>query len=701
MPASQSVRVTRLLRFATLRCAAVAAAMLVLMLASPLSLAPAAAADRSYEISAVTIEAELAADGTLEVAESRIYSFDGEFNGVRQTVGLIGPGMRLEFEDASVRKDGSEQKLDVVAMDPAWRDDPASAPKGKAAFDPERATFYAFHAFRDEADTITFRYRIRGAGQLYADTAELYWKFVAEKWDVPNEFVQLRLKLPVPEDAQAVAGDNVLIYGHGPFDANIHLAEGGTVRAIVPEVAPGDFAETRILFPKEWLADVKAGSANAHDGTRRQAAIAEEESFVTAQEAEARAKRIYNGIGTGIIGAIVLAVIGLFRRFGKEYRPQFTEKYWRDVPDPNLHPAVVARLHAWGGSQRDIPVVLMRLAQLGAIQLVEVPDEQGRYGRHGDYAIIRTEAADGIALGPIDRAAMNLLFGTIGHGELEGLSEQDRSVRRVLDAMVESGQWRNYGSATGLQFDPVAAALVPAQSTHRDQAVLFGEFKARAKADPEDVAAAWDELTNAINEEVRALHVYEEPGKWLQIALWFLALFLAIPGVLFGAAFGTAWFWAALAAGTATIVACAWNMRRRTHAANEITAKCKALRRWLKDFSKLDEAPPSDVRKWGELMVYAAALGVADEALGQLRKAQPQIASDSDFLATGYWIGASSSMEDRGAPLDSLGTAVMETNAQVAESRDGGGGSFGGGDGGGFSDGGGGGFGGGGGGGAF
>ncbi len=56
-------------------------------------------------------------------------------------------------------------------------------------------------------------------------------------------------------------------------------------------------------------------------------------------------------------------------------------------------------------------------------------------------------------------------------------------------------------------------------------------------------------------------------------------------------------------------------MPRRSVRGNELTAKSKALRNWLRDFSSLDERPPTDVKVWGEFMVYAYLFGVADQAI--------------------------------------------------------------------------------------
>ena len=129
--------------------------------------------------------------------------------------------------------------------------------------------------------------------------------------------------------------------------------------------------------------------------------------------------------------------------------------------------------------------------------------------------------------------------------------------------------------------------------------------------------------------------------------------------------------------------------------ADEIRAKALALRAWLKDFTRLDEAVPEDVALWNELLVYAVVLGVADDVIRQLKIAMPQIFDDPYFYPYYVWYYG---YGHYGSPLrafnDAYDSRYRASTAAVAASSN----SSAGGAGGGFSGGGGGGIGGGGGG---
>ena len=56
-------------------------------------------------------------------------------------------------------------------------------------------------------------------------------------------------------------------------------------------------------------------------------------------------------------------------------------------------------------------------------------------------------------------------------------------------------------------------------------------------------------------------------------------------------------------------------MTRRTREGAELYAKYKALHDFLKDFSRLDEAPPASVVIWNRFLVLAVVFGIADEVI--------------------------------------------------------------------------------------
>ena len=75
---------------------------------------------------------------------------------------------------------------------------------------------------------------------------------------------------------------------------------------------------------------------------------------------------------------------------------------------------------------------------------------------------------------------------------------------------------------------------------------------------------------------------------------------------------------------------------RRTAAGALEAARWDAFRRYLKDFSRLQEAPPISLALWDRFLVYAVGFGIAEEVLEAARLRAPAELSQTSNL---YWFG--------------------------------------------------------------
>jgi uncharacterized membrane protein len=134
-------------------------------------------------------------------------------------------------------------------------------------------------------------------------------------------------------------------------------------------------------------------------------------------------------------------------------------------------------------------------------------------------------------------------------------------------------------------------------------------------------------------------------------------------------------------------------LRQRTPAGRRKLAEVKGLRRFLKDFSRLDDAVVGDMILYERYLVYAVALGVADELVEGLRMRVPEIANGATTFAPWYigsHIGDGDGMGGGGFNgLGSIGAFATSFSSATAaafsppSSSSGGGGGFSGGGGGG------------------
>lgn len=222
--------------------------MLILMLVS-LSPAHAFAEDRSFEITNVEIYARIDSNGNMHVTEFDTYRFEGAFNGILVNLNSSG-------------SDGIEnfQAYEVVGK----RDQPLEV---EASVSGTIHDYRVYAPSEDETKVFKITYSIRNVIQVYADIAQLYWKFFDETNSSSMQSVVIEIELP-----GAANQGEVWMFGHGTAGSIQHL-NNRVIRFEVAPFASGQFLETRVLFPPQASARQHQSSfrtdAGANFGRRR------------------------------------------------------------------------------------------------------------------------------------------------------------------------------------------------------------------------------------------------------------------------------------------------------------------------------------------------------------------------------------------------------------------------------------------------
>ena len=632
---------------------------------------PSVAYARSYSIDQVTIDASVDQAGSLVVKEARTFSFDGSFHGVYWNL-VKGKYEGREITPAIIGvtevRDGS-----VVTLEPSDSEQEGTyTVNDRGGYDELKI----FSSHDDEDAQFVIRFVYANMVSKWEDVAELYWKFVSDGWDEPSNNVRCTVRLPVPEGEVVTPEENVRAWGHGPLDATVSF-EGNEVVYEVPGVGTSEFAEARITFPTSWVPEAQQLSQ-----VRLQSVLEEERGW--ADEANARRERARVLVGGTTIAMAVVPLVSLAGyavlalRYKRAHKPVFDDKYYREVPTDD-HPALLGAVYRDGTpSDVDFTASLMRLVDMGKIRLDKVEyTEKGLLGREKqkqDYRLLLLDRVEGgvredgaaVACSKIDEAAFKFLFQTIAdHHELK----------------------EEFRGPEGQEY------------------VLCSYFEDVARSHPQSYENGYKKWESSVISSLKARGFDKDEAKngkgvaiglcVVSFALAFVLLFLGI-ALDVNVALVVTFFVLSLIVGALGVVV-AVKLKPLSREAIELKAQLVALRRWLKDFTRLDEALPTDVVLWNQLLVMATVLGVADDVIRQLKVAMPHLLDDPYFYAYGWYY------HDRhiGSPAQSVtssfGQAHSVSAAKLADSDS----SSGGGGGGGFSGGGGGGFGGGGGGGAF
>jgi uncharacterized membrane protein YgcG len=437
---------------------------------------------------------------------------------------------------------------------------------------------------------------------------------------------------------------------------------GNDIAYTVPGVGTDEYAEARITFPTSWISGCEVTS-----GSELPTILSEEQQWADEANAKREAARMAIIVSLIVAAAAVALSILFILRIRKNYRrthtPQFQDKYFRDVPTAD-HPAVLGALHRDGKANGVVKLEKVNVKKSGLFK--DKVEEDYRLTQVGKPARA-AGSPEAVAAAKVDKAAIHMLF------------------EKIAPATDESSEPSELASP-----------------------LYFSRIEKYAKDHPEGYSKAYDNWKDTIEGQYLSRFRGSTKGIGrgkLGIIAALDCVVLPLVFIVLLVLFGMPWYVtigviAALEACGVLAIVVMTKLKPLTKEGIEVAAKLDGLERWLKEFTRLDEAVPRDVVLWNRLLVMAVSLGVADEVIKQLKMVAPEVLDDPMMRPAYGWyyygmyggLGTPASVfggAARGA--HSVSTAALAHSAMSA----------GGGGGGGFSGGGGGGFGGGGGGGAF
>ena len=477
---------------------------------------------------------------------------------------------------------------------------------------------WSFAPTSDATRTFTVTYDVVDAAAVGPDVGELYWKFLGT--DHPGVGA-MTVHVALPGDYPAATPTTP------PTDTSVvrawaHGPSNGVVtnNGSSVDLSVADVPAER--FVEARIAVPAAAFTVTPTGSPRLPTILEQEQhFIDDREAT------HQRVVVGNIGAPIIAALGaggfllVWRRWGKEPKPPETVgDYWREpLTDP---PAVVVTNLAFGtvGSAA-FPSTVVDLAQRRHLTITEEHVER---------------------LGP-DKVVYHFAFKSNPKDALSPYEEE-------LLATLFRGQ----------------------SATTSDDLIAWAKAN---HVDAEHFLHVWNEN---VRREV-ANRGYLEQGRYAKWLWWIgIAIVLGVIGVV-AVALGA---WVGLVAIGVAVAGLAFSstLRRRTEKGAEKAAEAEALKRFLKDFSTLDEAPVESLAIWERYLVDAVALGVANDLIRGMALKVPQIAASPTFADWYLVSGATGRLDGIGRFNSQFGATTV---AAMTPSSTGSGGGFSGGGGGG------------------
>ncbi len=542
---------------------------------------------RSYSLERVEQDVYLQPDGRVRVVDVRTWRFEGAY---REVFLEIDPrrGGQVRFEEAVALDDGRPVRYEVQGN----RISITAGPPDASGNLPVLA--------ENQSRIFRISYTLTGEITVASDVA-LFDRQVLEPEHAAVDAYVLRLHAPqaVPERFRVFIFTGRGRIGTLEFDQAKQVA---TVQ--IAPVSQDEFVRSRVILAsrvfntstlnqprfEQWLQETEEETRTFRERSRQ---------LIENQQVPGWAWVL----GAGPLGLFLL-LFGFFmrayQRYGREPRTEEVGRYYRE-PAEEIPPGMVPYVMTQGDPGqsmlgRMISATLLDFARRGSVELIR-HENPGLFGLFGGVEthfklVSPPENASGL-----ETEVWNLLRAAAGK-----------------DGVVRPEELKNY-----FQRHPSLLASM----SRRPRAVYEAAHGKLLDAGSARVAVHW--------------------GGWLVgLGFLFLVLSLTLGPILLDRLGGPVWVGALMASGFLSGVGfmimglLAFNVLGRWMPDKLLNARrWQAYRNFLADFSQMESAPPEHFKMWDYHFIYAAALGVAERYLRNLR----QIAQKRpDVMAVPRWI---------------------------------------------------------------
>ena len=442
------------------------------------------------------------------------------------------------------------------------------------------------------------RYTVKDVIKKYNDCAELYWQFVGSEFEISADSITGIIKLPNKVSDK----DELKVWGHTEYlNGEIYVTDLDIVEFNVNKYKSGNFVEVRIAMPT-YLFE-KVSSENISQEEKLDDIIKEETEW--ANEANARRDRRNKNFKLLILATILVNTsIGIM--FSKKIKKnkQFLEKnpnilpeqqleYYRELPDKEETPLEAVFILKTGYKQSCLPNVfsatILNFALKGYIRI----EQEGK--------------------------TIKILLNKIKTDELTG---DEKKVLEILRAASNNNELTMAELEKYIKNYP--SKLMNLNSTF--EKVSKTQASEKGKFD-----------TNRFNKQI----VYAEKN----VGYIFLLIIIITASIF---TIGYAYKNVQSMLITCTIISLAFfivvtiinlilNIKITT-SFNGFTQKgineqeqWKAFKKYMEDFSYLNEKEVPELVLWEKYLVFATAFGIADKVLKQLKVKYPEL-NDPDTI---------------------------------------------------------------------
>lgn len=452
----------------------------------------------------------------------------------------------------------------------------------------------------DITKTYQISYKIIDAVKNYKDCSEFYWQFISTESEIPADIVTGKITLPTAVDSK----ENLKVWAHGPLNGNIEIQSNDTVVFKVERLKANTMLEARVVTNP----DIFYSNLNISNTNKLSSILEQEQKWADEANAIRQKKQmifIVIFILEIVLGIVIIIKIVKYHKKLKntpKLKPEQESKYYRDIPDESATPAQAAFLYYFrnSGMQMNMPKIIsatmLNLCMKKCIEF-EVSGNKN------------------------DQIKVILLPNTVG----EKLSADEEIVYGIFEEIVRNGQnsftmkefkkyAENHPSSLQNKFNKIEkrVELIEENNKNYDKTLI-------------DISAKW-----ALKGAAYIIFAIFSTIIMISISILFSLNSLAIK-ILLSLALNIPGFIAGI---YSCIIGSRYN--RLTQKGINEREKWMGLKRYMADFSMIQDKTVPELILWEKYLVFATAFGIADKVLKQLKVVYPQI-TDTDYMAShGY-----------------------------------------------------------------
>ncbi len=424
--------------------------------------------------------------------------------------------------------------------------------------------------YKEKRDFI-FRYRLTKGVTVYRDIAQLNRKMVGTDWSSSISRIDVEVNLP-----QSVAKKDIYAFGHGPLTGNIEILDGKTVRYTLDDYRSGEFLEVNLLFPKELLTEFNPLYMKNERALKK---ILEMEKKLADEANEARRIAIFRfflGKVVLVLGILwwLFLVVYIYIKNSKRYKVENEYgEYFRELPD-NYSPSIAGtlvsrRLYPEG---RELFAMLLDLVRKGHLKL-----EEGE----GSTTLILQESSN--ELSEEEKFILNWYIRELGDGERIVLEKVEASIKERGGAREFN---RNYETWKTIVYSDMLAKNL--------------------KMDKRD------KLSTTLG-VITGMAYFIGGGMMVVYFQSEIFIILIILGFI--------------------LMPYTFSRKRASLEREKAISRWGAFRKFLVDYSNLEEAKLASIELWEHYFVYAVALGVAEKVAKGYKKIMSEKEESSRIIS--------------------------------------------------------------------